>query len=46
MSENEKKSPPVEPDPDETLSVDPPEESTAPPDEQPPPRPDGYGSGV
>jgi hypothetical protein len=46
MSENEKKPTPAEQDPDETLSTDPPEASTAPPGEEPPSQPDGYGSGV
>ena len=46
MSGNEKKPPPAEQDPDETLTVDPPEASPGPPDEEPPSRPDGYGSGV
>ena len=46
MSENEKRPLPAEQEPDETLTVDPPEASPAPPDEEPPSRPDGYGSGV
>ena len=46
MSKNEKKQPPAEQDPDEGLTVNPPQASPAPPDHEPPLRPDGYGSGV
>ena len=46
MSKNEKKQPPAEQDPDEDLTVNPPQASPVPPDHEPPLRPDGYGSGV
>jgi len=46
MGKNEKKQAPAEQEPDEDLTVNPPEAAPGPPEQEPPLRPDGYGSGV
>ena len=46
MGKNEKKQAPAEQEPDEDLTVNPPEAAPGPPKQEPPLRPDGYGSGV